>query len=192
MNKTISLLIIFTFGLFSSNAQDNYQTALAQCSTLDYFKSQACMIDEKIFDFEGTTYSGNKVQFSELKGKLIVINLWFMACAPCMAELEGLNEIVEKYQDDDVAFISFTWDSKEDLEQDFFPNHNFKFEIVSDAQTFLLEEIDHGWGFPTTFIVDQEGYIQKIISGGSTEKDVANKDIKENIIPILDQLLSKE
>jgi len=189
MKKRISLLILFISLLITTNAQDTYQTALSECSTLKYHASQECMIGEKIFDFKGNTYSGKSIELSALKGDVIVINLWFMACSPCIAELKGLNEIVEKYKDDKVAFISFTWDTKEDLDQDFFPTNEFKFEIISDAQTFLIEEINHGWGFPTTFIVDQNGFIQKIISGGPTEEEAANREIKEKIIPVIDQLL---
>lgn len=192
MTKSFSLSIFFSFCFFLAFSQNDYHTALAECGKLKYFESQQCMLGKKIFDFKGLSYENEVINSSALKGKVIVLNFWFMACPPCMAELGGLNEIVDQYKNANVAFISFTFDSKTDLEKDFFPTHKFNFKIIPDSQDFLIEELKHGWGFPTTFIVDQNGFIQKIFSGGATEEAIANKEIKENIIPELERLLSKK
>jgi len=120
----------------------------------------------------------------------MVINFWFTACPPCMAELKGLNEIVTQYeQEKDIAFISFTTDSKKTLEEDFFPNHDFKFKIIPDSKHFIRQELMHAWGFPTTFIVDKKGIIQKIIVGAQGKEELATKEIKEEIIPELEKYL---
>ena len=115
-----------------------------------------------------------------------------MACPPCIAELKGLNEIVEQYaQEESVAFISFTLDSKETLQEDFFPNYEFKFEIIADAEPFIFEELAHPFGFPTTIIVDQKGMIRKMMSGNSTNEAEATKEVKSLIIPQIEACLNE-
>src|SRR5688572_6758425 len=37
------------------------------------------------------TVNGEKIETKDLKGKVIVLNLWFTACHPCIAELLALN-----------------------------------------------------------------------------------------------------
>ncbi|MDB5281158.1 MAG: Redoxin domain protein, partial [Bacteroidota bacterium] len=37
--------------------------------------------------FNSTTITGKKLSLSELKGKVVVLNLWFLACNPCVREL---------------------------------------------------------------------------------------------------------
>jgi len=171
------------------HGQEEYTEALKVCQKLDYFESIECMLGKQIFDFEGETVNGDLLSIKKLKGEVVVVNLWFTSCPPCVAELKGLNEIVDEFANKEVAFISFTTDSKEDLEMDFFPNYEFKFQIVSDAKGFISKGIEHRWGFPTTFIVDKEGVIQKIFTGGSSEEELATKEIKRKIIPELEKYL---
>ena len=189
MKSLIGIAISILFFLSSANGQNDYQNRLAECFKLEYLESQQCMLGQQTFNFVGKTYEGDIVSSAELKGKVLVLNFWFMACPPCMAELGGLNAIVDQYQDANVEFISFTLDEKKDLARDFFPNHSFKFKVVPDCQDFIIEELKLGWGFPTTFIIDQEGTIQKIISGGETEEVAASAAIKAEIIPELEKLL---
>ena len=42
--------------------------------------------------------SGEKIETQNLKGKVIVINLWFTTCYPCILELPALNRLVEEYK----------------------------------------------------------------------------------------------
>ena len=191
MKIIITLILSHIFVTFSL-AQSDYMEALKWCNSRQKVQSQECMIDENIFDFQGETIEGEMIDIGALKGKVLVINFWFISCHPCMAEIKGLNEIVDRYQGrDDVKFISFTLNNQKELDQLFFPKHQFKFEIIADAGTFLLDEIQHGWGYPTTFVVDKAGKIKKIICGGSTGEEEATIKVKEELIPILDSLLEK-
>src|SRR5688500_7772811 len=51
-----------------------------------------------------------------LKGKIVFINFWFEACAPCLAEFDVLNEIYQKLKDkNNFVFISFTFETPEKI-----------------------------------------------------------------------------
>ena len=74
-------------------------------------------------DLEGTTFT-----LDELKGKVVVINFWFVACKPCVEEIPELNELVEKYEEKDVVFLSFALDNEKRLNS-FLEKTPFKYHI---------------------------------------------------------------
>lgn len=74
-------------------------------------------------DLEGTTFT-----LDELKGKVVVINFWFVACKPCVEEIPELNELVEKYEEKDVVFLGFALDNEKRLNS-FLEKTPFKYHI---------------------------------------------------------------
>jgi peroxiredoxin len=133
--------------------------------------------------------SGEKIETKGLKGKVLVINLWFTTCHPCIAELPALNKLVKEYKDKNVVFLGLSTDTKEMLDRDFFPNYNFDFKIISGAGD-IVEKIGHT-GFPTTYIVDTKGKVIDAWIGGSTGKD-AETAAYLRAKPIIDELLKGE
>jgi len=67
--------------------------------------------------FSVTDIKGNTYTSEELKGKVVVLNFWFIGCAPCRIEIPGLNEMVKHYDKEEVVFIAFALDGKEELKK---------------------------------------------------------------------------
>ena len=148
------------------------------------------LIGNKFFEFDDITYQGKPVNNDSLQGKITVVNLWFIGCPPCIAEMKGLNEIVSKFESqNDLRFISFALDDKKSLETEFFPKRAFKFEIIPNSMKLLILDIQSPFGYPTTFVLDKSGLIRKIVTGSSTDVEVASKEIKEKLVPIIEELL---
>lgn len=62
-------------------------------------------------DFTGIDLNGKKVSLSQLKGKVIYVDLWATWCGPCLAEMPKLDEIKAKYRDNpNVVFLSISID----------------------------------------------------------------------------------
>ena len=55
-------------------------------------------IGKPALPFSVTDLLGNAYSIDKLKGKLIVINFWFVECKPCIMEMPDLNKLVEKYK----------------------------------------------------------------------------------------------
>ena len=49
-------------------------------------------------DFTATTMDGQKVTLSDLRGKVVVLDLWFINCPNCLAEIGELNRLVGEIQ----------------------------------------------------------------------------------------------
>jgi len=135
------------------------------------------------------TISGEKIETKDLKGKVIVLNLWYTTCHPCIAELPALNKLVIEYKNKNVVFLGLSTDTKEMLDRDFFPNYKFDFKIIPGAGD-IVEKIGHT-GFPTTYIIDTKGNVIEAWVGGSTGKD-AETAAYLKAKPIIDELLKGE
>jgi thiol-disulfide isomerase/thioredoxin len=98
---------------------------------------------EKIYDYinkklpEATfkTINGEPITLSDLKGKPIMINLWFTRCKPCVKEIPILNKLAEKYKNE-IHFISITFDNKTTI-LDFFKTQDFNFTTIIGAREYL-------------------------------------------------------
>lgn len=86
--------------------------------------------------------------------KIIVINWWATSCLPCLEEIPGLNELVKKYENDNIEFIAIVWDKENHSE--FIKKHNFIFkQCFGDKNTTELL----GETFPRNLIIDNRGII---------------------------------
>lgn len=62
-------------------------------------------------DFVFTSLDGKSVSASDLRGKVVVLNFWFIGCPVCRAMKPRLNEFKKKFEGrDDVVFIAATAD----------------------------------------------------------------------------------
>jgi hypothetical protein len=56
------------------------------------------------------------INTAELKGKVIVMNFWFIGCVGCMDEIPKLSAIADKYSsNDDIVFIAVANNTPQDL-----------------------------------------------------------------------------
>ena len=104
---------------------------------------------------------GKIVKLSELKGKPIIINLWFVECPPCIAEMPTLNTIKKRYSNTDIQFLSMTYESKIRV-QEFLKKRKIDFRIIPDIGKY--SEILAS-NFPQTIFVDRKGIITDIQNG---------------------------
>lgn len=111
------------------------------------------------------------VDSTSLSGKIIVVNFWFTTCAPCVAEMPALNKLVDEYKGRNVVFLGFANDKADRLNPTYFAKHPFAFDIIADARA--IANSFSVTGYPTTFIIDQQGIIQKAwIAYTADEMDV--------------------
>lgn len=59
---------------------------------------------EGAIELTGTDLDGNDVDLADLRGKPVVVNVWWSQCPPCRVEQPELNEAAEELGDD-VTFL---------------------------------------------------------------------------------------
>lgn len=131
-------------------------------------------------DFTGIMLDDSTIQLSQLKGKVVVLNFWFAACAPCIKEVPELNELVNKYQGKEVEFLSVTYDPK-DIANEFVKKYKFNYKHIVDAQNIIDSYKVNS--FPTHLVIDREGKIKLAQFGYQT-------GIMQNLTKNIDEALA--
>lgn len=111
---------------------------------------------QKLPDFDLMDMKGNKINSQNLKGKPVVINIWFATCIPCMEEMPALNELKEKFQNSDVVFLAITFENKITVEN-FLKKHRFNFTAIPNANEYCHHITSI---YPVTLFVDRNGIIK--------------------------------
>lgn len=119
-----------------------------------------------------TTLDGKNIDSADLKGKVVVLNLWFINCPNCVQEIKLLNELVDEYKDNkDVVFLAPAVSSAKELEP-FLKKHPFKYQVIPSAMNIILGKfgtVDKNGQisspFPMHFVVDRAGVITLKMEG---------------------------
>jgi thiol-disulfide isomerase/thioredoxin len=62
----------------------------------------------KFIDYEN--YAGGTLSLDDLKGKYVYIDIWATWCGPCMYEVPYLKDLIKKYHDKNIEFVSISID----------------------------------------------------------------------------------
>jgi len=111
---------------------------------------------------------GSVKSFSDYKGKLLVINFWYINCGPCIIEMPYLNDLVNKYQNEDVQFLALSFDTVLDIKS-FLQKTEFIYEHGSISRSLMYDFTPVS---PGHFIVDKDGIIRDIIIGAPRNTEI--------------------
>ena len=157
----------------------NEGMAMADGVTDDMDMSMEDDSSEKFPAFEGKDLDGNPVTSELFKNNAVtVVNFWFSACAPCIAELGELNELNEELKLKGGAVIginadtiggdeSMIMEARNILEKKGAAYQNVYFPVESEAGKLTYSIT----AFPTTMVVDRNGNIvgEAILGGINNE-----------------------
>lgn len=125
-------------------------------------------------DFTLTTFKGETITLSELRGRVVIVNFWASWCPPCREEAAYLEATWRKYKDRDVVFIGVDY-------VDARPNalaYIQEFDITYPNGPDLGERISEAYriqGVPETFYVDKAGQLRGVHIGPLAPPILDNK-----------------
>ena len=110
--------------------------------------------------FALTSYDGGKVQLSELRGKVVVVNFWASWCVPaCYDEAPTLERGWRAYRDRGVVVLGVAIQDKDEAARKFI--NDFRLSFANAADPGGKVSVDYGvYGVPETFFIDREGRIR--------------------------------
>lgn len=189
-------VILFILIIFNCNCriESNYEEGLKNClsnfarakklgSNASMSIGPDCLIGARVPDFEVELIDGSKYSNKNLKGKVSVINFWFIDCPPCVAEINGLNSLVELFGKDKINYIAIGRDQKSDIEL-FLKNHVWNYNHISGENNIIDTIFKLYWGYPTTFVLNKQTEIIYATSGGKSDS-TASKELLDKLIPII-------
>lgn len=156
----------------------NLLLADKQKAQMDHLKS--VMVREKAPLFSLYNRKGERVNLSDYKGKLVVLDFWATWCVPCIQSFPGMQAVIDKYKGNkDVEFLFIdTWETKTDFEKnvnDLIDKNNYTFNVLYDKPLDQNEETavkKYGvTAIPAKFIIDKNGDIRFKVSSSRTDKE---------------------
>ncbi|QTD38941.1 TlpA family protein disulfide reductase [Polaribacter batillariae] len=135
--------------------------------------SEISAIGTDASNFSVTDINGNEYSLESLKGKIVVLNFWFVECKPCIEEMPELNRIVKKYKNKDIVFLAFATNEKTKIDK-FLKRRDFLYNIIPDSEK--IADKYNVSNYPTHIVLDTNSKIAYLTSGlGSTTiRDLEN------------------
>ncbi|MCO6453492.1 MAG: TlpA family protein disulfide reductase [Caldilineales bacterium] len=115
-------------------------------------------------DFSLTSFDGEIVRLSDLRGQVVIINFWASWCPPCREEAAYLEYTWRKYQDDGVVFIGVDYVDTEEKALEYIAEFNITYFNGPDVGTKIAQEYNIQ-GVPETFYVDKNGELRGVHIG---------------------------
>jgi cytochrome c biogenesis protein CcmG, thiol:disulfide interchange protein DsbE len=114
--------------------------------------------------FDLTTLRGEQFTNSNLKGKIIVLNLWAVWCGPCLTELQPLQAFQRRHPEVVVLTVVGDDTDSEQLRK-IIQNDKLSTLRISKAPQGFWQQFG-AFGFPNTFVIDAAGNVRTQHSGG--------------------------
>ena len=116
---------------------------------------------------------GNAHDFSDHRGKWMLINYWAAWCKPCIDEIPELNHFAKKHRDKVVLFgVDFDGNQGEKLQQNI-NKLEIGFPVLIDDPAAILN-YQQPDVLPTTLIFNPEGKLHRILKGPQTEQTLSD------------------
>lgn len=126
--------------------------------------------------------NGKKVSLNQLKGKVVVLDFYFIGCSGCMASIKPLNAIYEKYKNKELVIASLDERDSKKAVLDFEKRYEIKYTgYINAAEVVKSYQVT---AFPTYYFIDKEGKIASVIVG-------YNDDFERKVVVQINKLLSK-
>lgn len=141
-------------------------------------------IGDKAPDFSGTDQNGSTVELKDFIGKKVVLFFYPKASTPgCTAEACDLQNNMDRFVAQNYQVIGVSADSQK-RQLNFAMKNNLQYPLITDEDKIIINAYGV-WGpkkfmgrefdgiHRTTFIIDEKGYIENIITKVKTKEHTA-------------------
>jgi len=116
-------------------------------------------VGDHVPSFAVTTLDGKAFSTQELKGKVLVINLWATWCGPCRQEMPRLErEVWNVFKSQNFAMVAIAREETESLITGFRESNGFTFPMAADPEREIYKHFADA-GIPRTYIIGRDGTI---------------------------------
>ncbi len=115
-------------------------------------------------DFTLTTFDGQVIRLSDLRGKVVVINFWASWCVTCREEAPYLEATWRKYKDRGVVFIGVDYVDTEEKALAYIAEFDITYPNGPDVGTRISQAYNIQ-GVPETFFVGKDGTLRGVHIG---------------------------
>ena len=119
-------------------------------------------------DITGTTLDGDILALSDLRGDIVLVNVFASWCGPCRAETPHLVEVFDKVDNEGIEFVGLNLSESFDAVRIFKDEFDINFPLLLN-QDGRLTEIYQPIGLPTSWFIDADGVVRYVFAGPMTK-----------------------
>lgn len=110
--------------------------------------------------YEAVTLDGDPVSLSDLRGDVVLLNVWATWCAPCRQEIPELQSLYEEHSERGLRVVGVTVDTRSAAPQvrQFIDDFDMTYDVWWDPDQTVLSKFE-AVGVPLTVLIDREGRI---------------------------------
>ena len=181
MKWTVAAALVFLLAAPALGAADEGEADMPDRTKLGEFVPSSQPFTAPAISLADT--NGHSIELSELRGKLVLVNLWATWCEPCLREMPSLERLQSRLGER-IAVLAVSEDrGGNKTVEPFIAKLGLKsVKIYIDPKS----EVGHAFGargLPTSFLIDREGKVLGRVEGAA-EWD------SPKILGVLEPLLS--
>jgi thiol-disulfide isomerase/thioredoxin len=118
-------------------------------------------------DYVFRTQDGAEARFADFQGKVVVVNLWAMWCAPCRQEMPTLQGLASTYAGRDLVVLPINVDVGEEAVANAvaFIDDHAPLPFYADPRFQLPFEFPGKGAMPQTILLDRKGQVRATLAG---------------------------
>ena len=123
-------------------------------------------IGSRLPQFSATDLNGRNISSADLRGKVVLIDIWATWCGPCKKEMPGYQRLADEYGARGFAVVGLKANMMADTEDplSFAKRMGVHYPLVI-ATDDLLQKLGGLEGLPTTLLYDRQGILRKKVIG---------------------------
>ena len=131
-------------------------------------------------DFTLDLLSSGQITLSNLRGQVVMVNLWASWCPPCREEMPAIENIYQEYKHQglEVLAVNTTYQDNEAEVAAFVKQYGLTFPILLD-KTGAVSNRYQLRGLPSTYFVDRKGVIRSVVVGGPMSEALIRSKIQD-------------
>lgn len=129
------------------------------------------------------TLDGGRLNLSDVRGEVVLVNFWASWCPPCVHEMPSMQRLADRYADRPFTILAVNLAEEEGDVRAFVTRHELRFPVLLDPAG---ESID-AWkvfAYPTSYVIDHRGEIRYALFGAI---DWLEPEVVKTIESLLDE-----
>jgi len=119
-------------------------------------------IGERAPDFSLTSFDGQTYNLADLRGKVVVLNMWASWCKPCEQEAADLEAAWRHYQPGgEVVFLGVAWTDTDKKSLEYLDRFDITYPNGPDLGTRIAQAY-RITGVPETYVIDRDGVLSYV------------------------------
>ena len=119
---------------------------------------------------------GPSLSLDELRGKVVILDIWGLSCVPCIAALPDVQKVYDKFKDKGFVVIAVHgWGGDFNKISQFIEKNNYSFPVGLDAGKSVRNYAV--FGIPSYYLIDKKGCLV-----WGPEHEIPSEDLIESML----------